>query len=270
MAKPKKQWAIEQLQRCVESIDSNWEDMHSPEFKKWQRDTRVAITHVFVDDDTHFEDFQRIQTLLQSSVMYISGEQRRMKNFKNSIEHSKKILESMIEEIERYWKNDDREPASSSGQNSRSTDSRKIFLVHGHDDAVLKNVESFLKTLELEPIILHEQPNEGRTIIEKFEDHVDVGFAVVLLTPDDECINVGDGSTSQLRARQNVILELGFFLGRLGRKYVCPLVKGDVETPSDYDGVVYVPLDEEGGWKSKLIKELKAADFNIDANLAFQ
>ena len=71
------------------------------------------------------------------------------------------------------------------------------------------------------------------------------------------------------RARQNVILELGVFLGKLGRKHVCPLVKGDVETPSDYDGVVYTKLDDAGGWKMKLVQELKAAGFDVDANRAF-
>ena len=70
------------------------------------------------------------------------------------------------------------------------------------------------------------------------------------------------------RARQNVILELGFFLGWLGRERVCPLVKGDMETPSDYDGVVYTKLDEADGWKMKLVRELKAAGFDIDANRA--
>ena len=148
--------------------------------------------------------------------------------------------------------------------------------------------------MKLEPVILHEQPNEGRTIIEKFEQHADVGFAVVLLTPDDMGRSAGNGNEPKPsssvsiegkpvlldpsprngnnlkpRARQNVILELGFFLGKLDRACVCVLVKGDLETPSDYDGVVYTPLDDAGGWKHKLIQELKTAGFSVDANLAF-
>ena len=117
-------------------------------------------------------------------------------------------------------------------------------------------------------MILHEQPNQGRTIIEKFEEHAQVGFAVVLLTPDDVGSLKGENNHLKPRARQNVIFEFGFFIGRLGRHRVCALTKGDVEIPSDYDGVVYVPLDDHGAWKMKLVKELKAAEFDVDANLA--
>ena len=123
--------------------------------------------------------------------------------------------------------------------------------------------------MEIEPVILHEQPNKGRTIIEKFEDYAGVGFAVILLTSDDVG-KLNDDGASELkpRARQNVILELGFFLGKLGRQRVCPLVKGNVETPSDYDGVVYTNFDDAGGWQLKLVRELKSAGFNVDANRA--
>ena len=142
----------------------------------------------------------------------------------------------------------------------------KVFVIHGHDEAARETVARFLERLGLEPVILHEQANKGRTIIEKFEDHADVAFAVVLLTPDD----IGGLNDGQLelrsRARQNVILELGFFLGKLGRQRVCPLVKGDVETPSDYDGVVYTRQDDAGAWKMKLVQELRAAEFDVDAN----
>ena len=122
----------------------------------------------------------------------------------------------------------------------------------------------------LEPVILHEQVNRGRTIIEKFEDFADVDFAVVLLTPDDMGRKKDEKTDLNPRARQNVILELGFFLGKLGRQRVCPIVKGDVETPSDYDGVVYTDLDDAGGWKMKLVQELKDAGFVIDTNRMFQ
>jgi hypothetical protein len=102
--------------------------------------------------------------------------------------------------------------------------SRRVFLVHGHDDAVKHEVARVLEKLDLEPIILHERPDEGRTIIEKFEDYADVGFAVVLMTGDDKG---GDKSAPpaeyRLRARQNVLLEMGFFLGKLGRGKVCVL-----------------------------------------------
>ena len=148
--------------------------------------------------------------------------------------------------------------------------SNKVFVIHGHDEGARETVARFLEKLESQPIILHEQANKGRTIIEKFEDHADVPFAVVLLTPDDVGKLKDEKSDLKPRARQNVILELGFFLGRLGRGRVCPLVKGDVETPSDYDGVVFTKLDDAGAWKMKLVQELKAAGFDIDANRVVQ
>ena len=108
------------------------------------------------------------------------------------------------------------------------------------------------------------QATGGRTIVEKLEHHGDVGFAVVLLTPDD----VGGVSKDELkpRARQNVILELGYFLARLSRRKVCALHRGGIEIPSDYMGVIYVPYDDGGGWRLHLGKELKEAGFTIDMN----
>jgi predicted nucleotide-binding protein len=140
--------------------------------------------------------------------------------------------------------------------------SRKVFIVHGHDDGAREAVARFLERVGLEPIILHEQANRGRTIIEKFEAHQDVGFAVVLLTPDDE--GCEKGGTPLPRARQNVVLELGYFVGVLGRDHVCALRRGDVEIPSDMTGVVYVPFDNSDGWKQSLGRELEAAGFEID------
>lgn len=144
--------------------------------------------------------------------------------------------------------------------------SNKVFIVHGHDDAALQSLARFLEKLGLEAIVLMERPNIGRTIIEKFEDSAgEVGFAVVLMTPDD----VGDvaAGVSQLgRARQNVIFELGYFSGKLGRGKVCLLRKGSVEIPSDLFGIVYTDMDDAGGWKQKLITELKAAGLEFDAN----
>jgi predicted nucleotide-binding protein len=140
----------------------------------------------------------------------------------------------------------------------------KVFLVHGHDEAVLEAVARFIGHLGLTPVILHEQASKGRTVMEKLEEHGDVGFAVVLLTPDD----VGGCSDKELRprARQNVVLELGYFLGRLERHNVCAIHRGELELPSDYMGVVYLRFDEGGGWRSGLAKELKAAGFSFDAN----
>jgi predicted nucleotide-binding protein len=145
----------------------------------------------------------------------------------------------------------------------------RLFLVHGHDEKALHETARFLERLKQDIIILREQPNKGRTIIEKFEDYADVGFAVVLLTSDDRGGAISETNEAQKpRARQNVILELGYFLGRLGRNRVCALYEPGVEIPSDYSGVLYIPLDEQGAWRLSLAKEMKAAGLAVDMNLA--
>jgi predicted nucleotide-binding protein len=142
----------------------------------------------------------------------------------------------------------------------------QVFVVHGHDEAALQAVARFLEQLGLEAIILREQPDAGRTIIEKFEDcAADVGFAVVLLTPDDLAGPVTSPAAAS-RARQNVIFELGYFAGKLGRGRACLLRKGEIEIPSDLFGVIYTDMDAADGWKIKLVRELKAAKLDFNAN----
>ena len=141
----------------------------------------------------------------------------------------------------------------------------KIFIVHGHDGEARETVARFVNNIGFEPIILHEQASKGRTIIEKVEANSDVGFAIVLLTPDD----LGRTKTNESlepRARQNVLLELGYFIGKLGRDKVCALRRGDVSIPSDFAGVVWEEMDQNGGWKQALARELKAAGHAIDWN----
>jgi len=142
---------------------------------------------------------------------------------------------------------------------------KDIFIVHGHNEEIKHNVARVLERLKLNPIILHEQSNEGLTVIEKFEKHSNVAFAVILLTYDD----FGNAKSLELknkRARQNVILELGYFIAKLGRKSVLPLYEEGVELPSDISGVLYTKIDESENWKFRLVKELKAAGFNANAN----
>ena len=142
-----------------------------------------------------------------------------------------------------------------------------IFIVHGHDNEMKYATALAVKDLGLNPIILHEQANKGKTIIEKFMDNSNnVSFAVILLSPDDLAYSKEDKSeNAKLRARQNVILELGYFLGKLGRERVFVLYREDTnfEMPSDYQGVLYVPYDSLGHWIHDLIKELKACDYDV-------
>jgi predicted nucleotide-binding protein len=143
--------------------------------------------------------------------------------------------------------------------------SKRVFIVHGHAKEAKEAVARLLGTLGLDPIILHEQPM-GRTVIEKFEAEGKVGFAVVLLTPDDVGNAKDQAANLNPRARQNVILELGYFVGTLGRANVCALVRGKVEVPSDFAGVVYETFDDGGAWKFVLGRELRAAGYSVDLN----
>lgn len=140
---------------------------------------------------------------------------------------------------------------------------QKIFIVHGHDTLSLREVERFIEKIGLMPVILNQQANNGKTIIEKLETHSDVGFAVVILSPDDD----GKAKTEtayKARARQNVIAELGYFMGKLGRKNTCALYIEGVDIPSDFSGIGYVPMDKPGAWKMSLFKELAAAGYSPD------
>lgn len=145
--------------------------------------------------------------------------------------------------------------------------SNKIFVVHGHDNAAIHEMARTLEKGGFDPIILREQPDDGLTIIEKIEQYTDVGYAVVLYTQCD----VGRAKSQSVeqekfRARQNVVFEHGYLIGKLSRNRVCALVKGDVETPGDISGVVYVPMDEDGAWKMRLARNMKNVGFSVDMN----
>jgi predicted nucleotide-binding protein len=144
-----------------------------------------------------------------------------------------------------------------------------VFLVHGHDEGAKHSVARFLEQLGVTPVILQEQINRGMTVIEKFEDLAGrAGFAIVLMTPDDMGHAVGNEQAKTYRPRQNVILELGYFVGLLGRSKTLVLTKGQVEMPSDVLGLVYESMDRNEGWKMRLARELKASGFEIDLNRA--
>jgi predicted nucleotide-binding protein len=151
--------------------------------------------------------------------------------------------------------------------------SKNIFIVHGREYEPVKELKTILIELELNPIILHEQPSASRTIVEKLEKHSDVGYAFVILTPDDLALSASLPIIPPLppelpfkaRARQNVVLEFGYFMGLLGRDRVCCLYKGDVELPSDMSGIIYIPFkDSVYEVKDKIINELKAAGYKIN------
>jgi predicted nucleotide-binding protein len=141
----------------------------------------------------------------------------------------------------------------------------KIFIVHGKDDLAKTETARFVEKLGFSAIILHEQPSAGKTIIEKIEEHTNVGFAIVLYTPCDVGSLAGADSQKP-RARQNVVFEHGYLIAKLGRHNVCALVKGDIEIPNDISGVVYIPLDIHGAWHIAVAKEFRKAGYAVDMN----
>jgi len=162
-------------------------------------------------------------------------------------------------------------------------DSKNVFIVHGHDLEPVKQLKEMLKEFGLNPIVLHEKASGGRTLAEKLEKYAEnVGFAFVILTPDDvgcieeeyswifQCIDFEKyeelkknlPSIFKPRARQNVIFEMGYFWGLLKRKRVCCLLKEDVEKPSDIEGIVYISFKSSvNECHDMIIKELKEAGY---------
>jgi putative nucleotide-binding protein containing TIR-like domain len=143
---------------------------------------------------------------------------------------------------------------------------KKVFIVHGHDDELKESAARLVEKIGLEAVILHEQANEGLTIIQKLEKQADVGYAIILYTPCDEGRKKGSRN-SKPRARQNVVFEHGLFMGKLGARRVCALRKSEVEMPSDAQGILYIEVkDGSNEWKHEVAKELKNAGYDVDLN----
>jgi predicted nucleotide-binding protein len=147
--------------------------------------------------------------------------------------------------------------------------SRRVFVVYGHDGTARTQLEAMLRRWNLEPLILDQLPSEGQTLIEKLEQYTsdDVGFGIVLATPDDEGHARDRGGDKKFRVRQNVVLELGLLLSKLGRARVAILMKrqDNMEKPSDIDGLIYIPfVDDVEDGKVTLGKEMQQQRIKID------
>ena len=274
MMKPTKGQAIERIQRALDAIPELVPmPPSSQEFTKWHRSTTLAIESAFGENSRNIETFRKIRYRPMPLIVTapIPDHQLRSESreaYERGLRRASAILEFMIEEIEEYWQ-DEAQPQTVNRQSSvdQPIALNRVFVVRGRDEAAPQMVARYLEGLGLDPVILQERPSEGRTIIEKFEDYAEtVGFAVILGTPDDIGGLGNEPDNLQPRMRQNVVFELGYFTHALGRKRVCVLLKGDVETPSDYDGVIYIPLDDGEGWKLRLATELKAARLPVDLN----
>ena len=256
MRRQSKRKAKANLQAALDEID-NFDQPHygTKEFGEWMRDTETAIRYTF-DSKAYISRFLRIASELSTSY--------RSEKRSDAVAKTQQFLKSLLDEIERFWEDDIIEQPVMPAKMPIGPDDKDVFVIHGKNQEVLESVKLFLKELGLNPIILSDQPGRGRTIIRKFEDHAQVKYAVALLTPDDKALlNESNGKKEELRARQNVIFEKGFFIGSLGRDRVTALLLGETQIPSDYSGVEYIKLDQPT-WKNKLYKELYAAGFSIE------
>jgi predicted nucleotide-binding protein len=258
--------AVKRLQKLLEQIPEIRSQGHgSHAISTWSGNVKIVLGEFYGEHSLVFKEFDGIWF---SPGGYYDGQpdSEFVTAFNSGLNQATGFLESRI--------NDLRERLGHEGQLTvplpfqSHPDSGRIFVVHGHDHGSKETVARFLGKLDLEPVILHEQADQGRTLIEKFEDHAaDVRAAVVILTADDTAASNANPEKKELRARQNVILELGFFVGRLGRQHTFALVEKDVALPSDLHGLIYIPLDRED-WRLRLVKELKAAGLQVDANRA--
>jgi len=222
---------------------------------RWQRYTRQLLNNIF-GKDAPAKEF----AVACSAAPHIDSPRPDLaRRFQQGMIEQVRQLESIVERLE-LWP----EIRDGSTPPPIPIDSRKVFIVHGHDEAARETLCRFLEKLDLIPIVLHEQASQGRAIIEKIEAYADVAFAVVLMTADDVGASKSSATDLRPRARQNVILELGYFVGKIGRERVCALHRSEVEVPSDFAGVVYVSM--AGAWQFQLAKEIRAAGIPINLN----
>ncbi|WP_083649872.1 TIR domain-containing protein [Amycolatopsis sp. CB00013] len=246
--------------RKIELIEKQIEDAKDgrPEdFRLWREKTEVVLRNALGDAHPNYKRFLKVK--YTPSVWTDASPQSYFDDVRErGVRNAVAILQAALLDVE--LSGGAPEPAHE--ERAASSD---VFIVHGQDEARKHEVARFIQKLTgNEPKILHEQANSGQTIIEKFEEHAaTAAYAVVIATGDD----LGRAKVAEkdrLRARQNVVFELGFFFGKLGRSRVAFLYEENVELPSDINGVVYISLDPAGAWKAALAREMESAGVGID------
>jgi predicted nucleotide-binding protein len=224
--------------------------------KRWNERTKAALRHVYADDDAADEFYSYAEP-----PSFIGGYDAWQQNFESDYEDVGKALNVLRSLTERLQYDDAPEPSPTAAPQSSSDGNKDpvVFIVHGHDTGFRETVARWLEKegpSDLEVVILDEQPDRGRTVLEKLEDHADESvYTVVLFTGDD--IGAVKGSEDvRPRARQNVVFEFGWFCGLIGRENVGVIFSPDVELPSDLNGLVYIPVSD---WEKRLRRELKAS-----------
>jgi predicted nucleotide-binding protein len=260
--------AIPKLRRRIDAIKAmdpnNVTRVTDPAVQALEISVRGLLSDVFGPDTVDYRLYSSAATI--DRVPRYTNHAPSRQEIVDGLQRGKDAAIALLEEAHRALqeKLEDMPAGASSGAAPApaAPENNHVFIVHGHDGEARAEIARFIEKAGLKPIILHEQASGGRTVIEKLEYYSDVGFAVVLLTPDDVGGQVGGEMAP--RARQNVIAELFYFLGKLDRSRVCALMKDTVEIPSDIGGVVYLPMDDRGAWKTDLLRELEAASYHVD------
>ena len=285
-----KEYAVTKIERQLEigrwlrtdrTIDSDEElDKLRLEANNWSNYNEDLLVKFFEQEPAngytsyHYlqRSYKEIISIIENSPFSIHGWfEYEADEYRSDMAISISSLEGIYNRLE-FYEEPSARPQCGSGNKEvvkapPSSFGNEVFIVHGHDNEAKEKVARFVEKLNIEVIILDEQSSKGRTIIEKFEAHAnEVRFAIVLLTSDDIGSLAGETTEPKPRARQNVILELGYFMGKLGRERVRVLYEEGVELPSDIHGIVYVPMDSSDGWQLKLAKEMNHAGLPIDPN----
>jgi predicted nucleotide-binding protein len=247
-----------------ESVKERW----APETKAIEASIADTLDAVFGHNSQRFHRFSAAADLDRGGLIIGSGPDPLYKVhqwLKEGKADSLALLGQAVRSLEEDLADLGEQPtAPPHARQAEPTASDEVFVVHGRDNPAKLEVARLIQRAGLKDVILHEQPNQGRTIIEKFEAHGGAaGFAVIVATADD--VGGLDPDHLQPRARQNVIGEMFWFAGRLGRDRVCVLVKGKIEMPSDFAGIGYTEMDDRGAWRAELLRELQAAGYkNLD------
>lgn len=226
-----------------------------------QKRADMVIRKSFGESSKYLKDLNHISFF---PMVYPTDDQHRRQRWVSGQNKMLNLFKTMIEEIKLFDTVD-----TSENKTLKVTSKKKVFIVHGHDEEMKQAVARAVEKLELEAVILHEKSNEGRSIIQKLEDLSKVSFVIVLLSGDDMAYEkTNKPETARPRARQNVVFELGYFIGSLDRKHVMALFREDkdFEIPTDYSGIIFEPYDPSGKWKFTLVRELKSCGFSVDAN----
>ncbi|QKY70285.1 TIR domain-containing protein [Lentibacillus sp. CBA3610] len=252
---------VDDLLQKTESL--NFEDQESLE--EITEEAKMLIRNLF---EINSDYLRSVNSTSFHSPIFPSSPETDRTMWDNGKRSYISIFKAMKRELELFG--DEEEQQESSVE--IDFNEKNVFIVHGHDEAMKQTIARTVSQLKLNPIILSEQNDDGKTVIEKFESHAsDSKFAIILLSPDDFGYKRSNSpETGAFRARQNVILELGYFIGKLGRKNVIAIVKDDpssqLEVPSDLAGLIYTQFDNTDGWKLKLVKRLKSCGYNVSAD----